>query len=98
MTIVDLGHETGTLVNGTPVNKASLQSGDEIRIGAFRLVVNPPDGDPLEDVGKRLTAIRDEVRGLVEEGRDADAVALVRNRAGLAPEEAKAYVSGLRKP
>ncbi len=43
--IVDLGSASGTVVNGKRVNKAQLQSGDEIRIGDTRIVMR------LEDAG-----------------------------------------------
>src|SRR3954468_16717595 len=37
--IIDLGSTRGTLVNGEKVNKAKLQSGDEITLGETRVVV-----------------------------------------------------------
>ncbi len=36
--IIDLGSAAGTVVNGKKVNKGRLQNGDEIVIGAFRIV------------------------------------------------------------
>lgn len=39
VTLIDLGSETGTLVNGEVVNKAQLNKGDEIRIGELRIVL-----------------------------------------------------------
>ncbi|MCB9667397.1 MAG: AgmX/PglI C-terminal domain-containing protein [Myxococcales bacterium] len=41
--IVDLGSATGTIVNGKRVNKAQLESGDEIQLGETRLVVKMDD-------------------------------------------------------
>lgn len=35
--IIDLGTESGTLVNGRKANKASLRAGDELRVGELRL-------------------------------------------------------------
>jgi hypothetical protein len=37
--IIDLGSASGTIVNGKKVNKTKLQSGDEIRLGGTRVVV-----------------------------------------------------------
>lgn len=39
ISIVDLGSEGGTLVNGQKVNKQQLQSGDELVFGDVRVVV-----------------------------------------------------------
>jgi len=38
----DLSSETGTLLNGEPVNEAMLGSGDEIRIGTCRWMLQAP--------------------------------------------------------
>ena len=38
----DLGSETGTLLNGEPVSETLLGSGDEIRIGTCRLMLQAP--------------------------------------------------------
>ena len=38
----DLGSETGTLLNGEPVTQALLESGDEIRIGTCRWLLQAP--------------------------------------------------------
>ena len=35
--VIDLGTESGTLVNGRKANKASLRAGDELRVGELRL-------------------------------------------------------------
>lgn len=38
----DLGSDTGTLLNGEPVNETLLGSGDEIRIGTCRWLLQAP--------------------------------------------------------
>jgi hypothetical protein len=38
----DLGSATGTLLNGEPVSEAALASGDEIRIGTCRWMLQAP--------------------------------------------------------
>ena len=38
----DLGSESGTLLNGEPVSEASLASGDEIRVGTCRFMLQAP--------------------------------------------------------
>jgi pSer/pThr/pTyr-binding forkhead associated (FHA) protein len=38
----DLGSESGTLLNGEPVSEAPLASGDEIRIGTCRFMLQAP--------------------------------------------------------
>ncbi len=38
----DLGSEVGTLLNGEPVSESQLGSGDEIRIGTCRLMLQAP--------------------------------------------------------
>src|SRR5258708_16184308 len=38
--IIDLGSTRGTLVNGERINKARLQSGDEIMFGESRVIVS----------------------------------------------------------
>lgn len=38
----NLGSEAGTLLNGEPVSEAPLASGDEIRIGTCRLMLQAP--------------------------------------------------------
>src|SRR3954470_9433288 len=43
--IIDLGSTKGTLVNGQKVNKTKLQSGDQIVLGATKLVVTV--GEPV---------------------------------------------------
>src|SRR3954465_6419872 len=43
--IIDLGSTKGTLVNGQKVNKAKVQSGDEIVLGDTRIVVSV--GEPV---------------------------------------------------
>src|SRR5262245_41774400 len=43
--IIDLGSTKGTLVNGQKVNKSKLQSGDQIVLGATKIVVTV--GEPI---------------------------------------------------
>ena len=40
--LTDLGSETGTLLNGEPVTESLLGSGDEIRIGTCRWMLQAP--------------------------------------------------------
>ncbi len=46
VTLIDLGNETGTLVNGARVNKCRLTPHDEIEIGAHRVVLERVDSPP----------------------------------------------------
>src|SRR5580693_98044 len=39
LTLIDLGNEPGTLVNGARVNKCKLGVGDQLQIGGTRLVL-----------------------------------------------------------
>lgn len=93
VTLIDLGCGQGTFVNGKKEPKATLQPGDEICIGPFRLVFDP--ADELEDIGARLAKVRDAAHALVESGKVDDAVELVRREAALAEDEAREYVEGL---
>src|ERR1700690_3201984 len=43
VTLIDLGNEPGTLVNGARVNKCKLHAGDQIQIGGTRLVLDRTD-------------------------------------------------------
>jgi len=43
VTLIDLGNEPGTLVNGARVNKCKLHAGDQIQIGGTRLVLERAD-------------------------------------------------------
>src|SRR4029077_14534529 len=43
--IIDLGSTKGTLVNGQKVNKAKVQSGDEIVLGATKIIITV--GEPV---------------------------------------------------
>src|SRR5580658_1423427 len=38
ITLIDLGNEPGTMVNGARVNKCKVKAGDEIQIGRTRVV------------------------------------------------------------
>jgi hypothetical protein len=64
VTLIDLGNEPGTLVNGARVNKCKLHVGDQIQIGETRLVLERADeggaeagaGVPAEAAGGRAAA------------------------------------------
>ncbi len=40
ITLIDLGNEPGTLVNGQRINKTKIKAGDEIRIAETRIVLD----------------------------------------------------------
>jgi pSer/pThr/pTyr-binding forkhead associated (FHA) protein len=46
--IIDLGSASGTIVNGKKVNKTKLQSGDEIRLGGTRVVIEIGKAESVE--------------------------------------------------
>ncbi len=46
LSLKDLGSATGTLLNGEPVSEAALSSGDEIRIGTCRWMLQAPGMRP----------------------------------------------------
>jgi hypothetical protein len=63
VTLIDLGNEPGTLVNGARVNKCKLHAGDQIQIGGTRLVLERTDaagavapGMPAEAAAPRAAA------------------------------------------
>src|ERR671939_1272053 len=39
LTLIDLGNEPGTMVNGARVNKCKIQPGDQIEIGGTKIVL-----------------------------------------------------------
>ena len=39
VTLIDLGSDSGTFVNGKRINKAELREGDKIRIGGFQIMI-----------------------------------------------------------
>src|ERR1700753_3772167 len=43
ITLIDLGNDPGTLVNGARVNKCKLHVGDQIQVGGAKIVLEPPD-------------------------------------------------------
>ena len=45
ITLIDLGSEVGTFVNGQRINKAELQVGDKIQIGGFKIALAAIDED-----------------------------------------------------
>ncbi len=48
ITLIDLGNEPGTLVNGARVNKCKLHVGDQVQIGGTRLVLERADAGGTE--------------------------------------------------
>lgn len=48
VTLIDLGNEPGTLVNGARVNKCKLHVGDQVQIGGTRLVLERADAGGAE--------------------------------------------------
>src|SRR6478672_8897682 len=66
--IIDLGSTKGTLVNGQKVNKAKVQSGDEIVLGDTRIVVTV--GDPV--AAQSADGFVRAARGLRRLGRRSD--------------------------
>ena len=59
ITLIDLGNEPGTLVNGQRVNKCKVRPGDQIQIGSTLIVLEtaepalapPPQSAPVMDFG-----------------------------------------------
>ncbi|MFO0728670.1 MAG: AgmX/PglI C-terminal domain-containing protein [Myxococcota bacterium] len=43
LSIIDMGSSDGTFVNGERISKEKLKDGDEVRVGAFRLIVTLDD-------------------------------------------------------
>src|ERR1041384_305604 len=43
ITLIDLGNEPGTIVNGARINKCKIQPGDQIQIGSTLLVLERAD-------------------------------------------------------
>src|SRR6195256_2886289 len=43
ITLIDLGNEPGTIVNGARINKCKIQPGDQIQIGSTLLVLERVD-------------------------------------------------------
>jgi hypothetical protein len=50
ITLIDLGNEPGTMVNGARVNKCKLHVGDQIQIGNTRVILQAADSPPAEGV------------------------------------------------
>jgi hypothetical protein len=46
VTLIDLGNEPGTLVNGQRVNKSKVRPGDEITVGGTRVVLESIEASP----------------------------------------------------
>ena len=75
VTLIDLGNEAGTMVNGARVNKCKLSAGDQIQIGGTLIVLEKmeeaaagpgclPAGDHL---GNRTKALLSRKEGSVDE-------------------------------
>src|ERR1700753_2442031 len=43
ITLIDLGNEPGTMVNGARVNKCKLHVGDQIQVGGAKIVLEAAD-------------------------------------------------------
>ena len=59
ITLIDLGNEPGTMVNGARINKCKIQPGDQIQIGGTRLILERADVcggsvDAHDPVGRRM--------------------------------------------
>src|SRR5215218_2739424 len=54
ISIIDLGSTKGTFVNGQKVNKAKLQSGDQIVVGDTRIEVAVGEAGEEEEVPTRV--------------------------------------------
>ncbi|HMR06922.1 MAG TPA: FHA domain-containing protein, partial [Polyangiaceae bacterium] len=48
ITLIDLGNEPGTMVNGARVNKCKLHVGDQIQVGGARIVLESAEAAPAE--------------------------------------------------
>jgi len=53
VTLLDLGSESGTLLNGNPINNEAVKDGDEIRLGGTVLVLGVKR--PVEEVAEEET-------------------------------------------
>src|SRR6185369_14128434 len=58
ITLIDLGNEPGTIVNGARVNKCKIQPGDQIQIGSTLIMLERADvaaaAPPRMPVGKQV--------------------------------------------
>src|SRR3954471_9163936 len=43
ITLIDLGNEPGTMVNGARVNKCKINAGDKLQIGGTKIVLEKPE-------------------------------------------------------
>jgi hypothetical protein len=51
VTLIDLGNEPGTLVNGTRINKGKIRAGDVLQIGGTRIVLERAEAVAVAAVG-----------------------------------------------
>jgi pSer/pThr/pTyr-binding forkhead associated (FHA) protein len=56
ITLIDLGNDPGTLVNGARVNKCKLHVGDQIQIGATRIILERADLASAEAVAGHMSS------------------------------------------
>lgn len=52
LSIIDMGSSDGTFVNGERISKEKLRDGDEVKVGAFRLIVTLDDGASADIVAQ----------------------------------------------
>jgi hypothetical protein len=57
ITLIDLGNDPGTLVNGARVNKCKLHVGDQIQIGGTRIILEAADHAAAEAVVPRAASM-----------------------------------------
>src|SRR5688572_24451470 len=48
ITLIDLGNEPGTMVNGARVNKCKLHVGDQIQVGDTKIILESAEGAGVE--------------------------------------------------
>ena len=58
ITLIDLGNEPGTMVNGARVNKCKLHVGDQIQVGQTYIVLESADAAGAEAVAAPPPALR----------------------------------------
>jgi len=71
ITVLDLGSDTGTLLNGDPVNNSKLSDGDEVKLGNTTIVVNV--SQPVEETEEDTDNVGDAVAAAVLTHEEAEA-------------------------
>lgn len=56
ITLIDLGNEPGTMVNGARVNKCKIHVGDQIQIGGTKIMLESADAPPAEAAAPEVAA------------------------------------------